>query len=191
MTDSDDAKKWNAIYEKNEFAFYPPCKVLHQNIHLLPKTGSALDLACGTGRNAIALAKQSLDTTAIDVSEVAISKLLNYATTENLKINALASDLNKEPLNYKYDVIVVSHYLNRNIIPNIKSALNENGLIFYQTFIKNKVDDIGPSNPDYLLDQNELLELFKEYEVLLYREEGIVGDIEQGFRNEAMIVVKK
>lgn len=191
MNESADAKKWNAIYEKNEFAFYPPCKVLHQNLHLLPKTGKALDLASGTGRNAITLARHGLETSAIDVSKIAIGKLLDYATEENLKIDAQVIDLNNATINSQYDVIVVSHYLNRKIISNIKSALNENGLLYYQTFIKNKVDDIGPSNPDYLLEQNELLELFKEFDVLFYREEGIVGDTEQGFRNEAMIVAKK
>ena len=51
--------------------------------------------------------------------------------------------------------------------------------------------EMGPSNPNFLLDKNELLHLCKELEILVYREEGTTGCIDQGWRNKAMIVAKK
>jgi tellurite methyltransferase len=41
------------------------------------------------------------------------------------------------------------------------------------------------------LAENELLRLFSELRVLAYREEGRVGNMAEGFRNEAMIVAQK
>jgi tellurite methyltransferase len=64
-------------------------------------------------------------------------------------------------------------------------------LVFYQTFTREKSADCGPSNPAYLLEENELLRLFSGLRILAYREEGNVGDVAQGFRNEAMIVAQK
>lgn len=192
MIDNTDAEKWDARYSKNEFAFFPPCKVLHQNRHLLPLTGSALELASGIGRNAVALARHGLSTIAMDISNVALNKLAEYAVQESLNIKTQACDLNSTQLpQHQFDVIVVSHYLNRDIIADIKSSLKVNGLIFYQTFIKAKTEDIGPGNPEYLLGENELLNLFKDFKLVLYREEGTVGDTHQGFRNEAMLIAQK
>jgi len=49
----------------------------------------------------------------------------------------------------------------------------------------------GPSNDVFRLADNELLRLFGALDVLVYREEGLVGDLETGFRDEAMIVARK
>ena len=53
------------------------------------------------------------------------------------------------------------------------------------------MDDTGPSNPDYRLNVNELLVMFTRLRILLYREEGRIGDITRGFRNEAMLIARK
>ena len=63
--------------------------------------------------------------------------------------------------------------------------------MFYQTFIQDKPADLGPNNPDYLLAENELLQLFSGIRILVYREEGQVGHVTQGFRGEAMLVGQK
>ena len=51
--------------------------------------------------------------------------------------------------------------------------------------------ELGPSNPNFLLNKNELLHLCAGMEVLVYREEGTNGCIAEGWRNKAMIVAKK
>jgi len=74
---------------------------------------------------------------------------------------------------------------------NIIAALKLNGLLFYQTFIKENVTEHGPSSPNYRLGENELLDLFAPLHVLAYQELGCVGDVMQGMRGCAMLVAQK
>ena len=64
-------------------------------------------------------------------------------------------------------------------------------MLFYQTYTRECVDVIGPRRSEYRLAINELLELFAGLRVLVYREEGRVGDLRIGWRNEAMLVAVK
>jgi tellurite methyltransferase len=64
-------------------------------------------------------------------------------------------------------------------------------LLFYQTFTRYAVDAYGPPIPVYRLADQELLSLFRPLYLLVYREEGRVGDITRGWRNEAMLVGQK
>ena len=82
-------------------------------------------------------------------------------------------------------------FLDRALIPHIVAALRPGGLVFYQTFTRSRVSDAGPGNPEFRLAENELLSLFAGLQLLVYREEARVGDLGQGFRDEAMIVARK
>jgi len=90
-----------------------------------------------------------------------------------------------------FDVIVVVRFLDRRLTRHIIEAIRPQGLLYYQTFIRDKVDDTGPTRPDYLLEVNELLELFNALTIRLYREEGGTGDPGRGFRNEAMLIAQR
>ena len=90
-----------------------------------------------------------------------------------------------------FDVIVVAKFLDRQLIKHLRHAIKPNGLIFYQTFIKNRTSKLGPKNPNYQLDGNELLEFFNDWKLIFYREEGKIGNLKSGFRNQAMIIAQK
>jgi tellurite methyltransferase len=47
--------KWDARYRERD-RIPSPALVLSENLHLLPGSGAALDLACGLGENALLLA---------------------------------------------------------------------------------------------------------------------------------------
>lgn len=169
-----------------------PAKVLEENLHLLPATGDALDLACGRGVNALLLAESGLKVQAWDLSEVAIERLQAEAQQRGLAIEAEARDvIASPPQPDRYDVIVVSHFLDRSLAPAIIAALRPGGLLFYQTFSRIAVTDRGPEDPAFRLADNELLELFRSLRVRLYREEGRLGDTSQGWRDIAMLVAEK
>jgi len=181
-------KKWDKRYY-GFLEFPSPAEVLQQNIHLLPKQGKALDLACGLGANALMLASHGLQTSAWDISSVAIEKLNEHACEKGLEIDAQTRDVvARPPETESFDVIVVHRFLERKIFPVLINALKPRGLLFYQTFIKQKVSDIGPSNPGYLLVANELLQLCLPLQILFYREEAQIGDMSQGFRDMSMLV---
>lgn len=182
--------KWDRRYGQSPWP--TPVKVLLDYQHLLPEQGIALDLACGLGANALFLAEQGLRVEAWDLSSVAIERLREKATVLNLDVQPRVRDVTAlEWPRSVYDVIVVSRFLCRPICSLIQAALRPGGMLFYQTFVRNKVAQVGPSNLDYLLVENELLHLFPDLILRTYREEGQQGDILRGWRNEACLVGQK
>lgn len=184
-----DAEKWNAIYQAGGHDRQQPARVLQDHAHLLPAQGQALDLACGTGANALFLAQHGLQTAAWDISEQAIERLESRAADRDLRITTRVCDVtHTPPLPETFDVIVVSYFLERDLMPDIIHALRKNGLLYYQTFIRERISDTGPSNPAYRLAPNELLRLCRDLHLVFYHEEGKTGNTGEGFRDEAMLI---
>jgi hypothetical protein len=73
----------------------------------------------------------------------------------------------------------------------IIDALRLNGLLFYQTFTREKATPTPPHNPDYLLTKNELLTLFAPLSVVFYQENALIGQHQHGLRNEAQFIGQK
>lgn len=182
--------KWDKIYQAAEFS--APADVLTENSFFLPKTGSALDLASGLGANALFLAEQGLDTHAWDISSVALNRLQQKANQNKLKISVKQALIETNCLNKQsFDVIVVSRFLDRSLCNEIIASLKPDGLLFYQTFVRDKITNAGPNNPDFLLARNELLQLFKALTLVAYRENSDIGILQCGERNEAHFVGQK
>jgi hypothetical protein len=98
----------------------------------------------------------------------------------------------QQPLtSQSYDVIVVTHFLERALVSQIVSALRPGGLLFYQTFTRTRLSESGPKKDEWRLADGELLQLFSELRVLVYREEALVGNVQMGLRNEALLVAQK
>lgn len=184
--------KWNHIYSRPDQASYKAVEVLTKNDFLLPTTGIALDLASGLGANAIFLAELGLAVAAWDISLVAIEKLTTYAAQQGLNINACQQKIVANSFTEcSFDVIVVSRFLDRTLSDAIIGALKPDGLLFYQTFTREKISQKPPNNPDYLLGCSELLELFSPLRVIFYRENALIGEQQRGLRNEAQFVGQK
>lgn len=169
--------KWDQRYRE---VSAPPlaCTLLTQQRALLPASGAALDLACGRGGNALLLAAAGLDITAWDLSPVAIEQLRQWAAASRLQVCAEIRDvIAKPPEPDSFDVIVVSYFLERALAPALIAALRPAGLLFYQTFGPERVDDHGPKNPAYRLQQDELLTLFAALETRLYCVTGLRGEV--------------
>lgn len=188
----DIREKWDKKYLEAAEGQGAPVEALQENLHLLPRQGKALELACGLGANALLLSAHGLETCAWDLSAVAIERLMMIARGRGLKLHGEARDVLRDPpLPDSFDVIVVSYFLDRALIPHIQKALRLHGLLFYQTFTRTRVGDAGPQNPDFRLADNELLQLFPAMRILVYREEGRVGDLQRGLRDEAYIIAQK
>jgi SAM-dependent methyltransferase len=181
--------KWDTRYRANP-ALPSPIPVLADNVHLLPHQGTALDLACGLGANALLLARRGLQTTACDASAEAIARLRDASA--QLPLHAQVCDLAQERLpSAGYDVICVGHFLDRELCPAIAAALRPGGLLYYQTFTTETVDGTGPSDGRFRLRPNELLHLFPGLLVRFYREEGLLGDTALGVRGLAQMVAQR
>lgn len=183
---------WEARYRGRSVANATAAAVLLENLHLLPPSGTALDLACGLGANAMLLAGEGLDTFAWDGAATAVAKLTAWARREQLPVHAEVRDVVANPPEAgRFDVISVCRFLERDLTPALVAALRPGGLLFYQTFTRSHVTGHGPFRADYRLGDNELLRLFAPLRVLVYREEGRVGDLARGFRDEAQLVAQK
>ena len=166
-----------------------PCWVLDNYRHLLPSHGSALDLACGLGANALLMAQSGLQTHAWDISQTALQKLSMFARQRQLSINTVQRDVERHPPEqHSFDVIVVSQFLYRPIMSALVAALKPHGLLFYQTFHEKKTCQQGPSRSEFLLKRNELLKLLSPLELVFYREDCDIGHLQQGLRNKSYFI---
>jgi tellurite methyltransferase len=153
-----------------------PAQFLVQNIELLPK-GRLLDVAMGSGRNAVYLAQMGFDVQGVDISPEAVSTTLELAQKADVTIKVQVADLECGYHIEKaaYDVIICFNYLQRSLIPQIKDGLRRGGMVVYETFIIDQAKFGKPKNPDHLLKHNELLDMFRDFRCLRYREGLIKG----------------
>jgi SAM-dependent methyltransferase len=141
--------------------------------------GPALDLACGRGRHALALAAAGAPTLALDRDAGALAALAADARARRLPVACLRADLEGRgalPLAPgRLGVLVVSRYLWRPLVPALAAALAPGGLLLYETFIRDR-EGLGhsPRNPAFLLEPGELPTLFPGLRPLAY-EEGRFG----------------
>jgi len=154
-----------------------PAQFLVDNIDILP-AGRALDVAMGNGRNAIYLARMGFEVEVVDASAERVSEAINTSKRLGVDIKTSVADLedNYSMENSVYDVIICFNYLHRPLIPRIKSGVRSGGMVVYETFIIDHAVLFGkPRNQDFLLKHNKMLDLFRDFRCLRYRE-GIIED---------------
>ena len=125
---------------------------------LITSGGRVLDLACGYGRHAIWLAAQGFQVDAVDCNTQALAGMHEIAN-----INVIVADIERgewPAAEQKYDAIIVSRYLYRPILSTLAQMLNIDGVLIYETFMVGNEHYGKPSNPDYLLLQDELHKLY-------------------------------
>ena len=152
----------------------PPESFLRQIVEAdawqLPR-GRALDVACGKGRNALYLAELGFEVVAMDISAVALDEGRKRAELKQLRIDWRQTDLEAVRLDEAgFDLIVNFNYLQRSLLPQIKRAVKIGGFVICETFLIDQKEIGHPKNPDHLLGHNELLETFRDFRVLYYRE---------------------
>ncbi len=137
---------------------------------LIPKQGRVLDLACGYGRHAIWLAEQGYRVDAINRDTKAVSDLSGLDNVNVLMIDLETSHWPQS--DQRYDGLVVSRYLYRPLLPVLATMLNPGGVLIYETFMVGNERYGKPSNPNYLLRQNELLEIYSPLLKIISFEQG-------------------
>ncbi|OGQ82533.1 MAG: hypothetical protein A3F90_15990 [Deltaproteobacteria bacterium RIFCSPLOWO2_12_FULL_60_19] len=133
--------------------------------------GRALDVATGRGRNACFLAERGFSVDAMDISEVALQEARKTAQARGLPINFIQAELEQAALpGAAYDLIINFNFLERSLIPKMKNALKLGGHVIFETYLVDQRVLGHPRNAAFLLGHNELLELFRDFRVLYYRE---------------------
>tara|TARA_A100001011_G_C14313991_1_gene847024 strand:+ start:2509 stop:3018 length:510 start_codon:yes stop_codon:yes gene_type:complete len=148
------------------------------------KKGIALDLACGKGRHSMFLSSYGYHVLAVDINKENLScfdnKLIEKKTKdiENLKNWPL-----KEK---KFDIIVVTNFLNRTIFPSIIKSINKGGYLIYETFSEGQQNVGKPSNPDYILQRRELITLCFQLNLIAYEEIHTENPINNTFKQRIL-----
>lgn len=123
---------------------------------LIESGSRILDLACGHGRHARFFAAAGHRVLAVDRDETALATL-----TATPGIETMRADLEQRGWPFgtaTFDAIVVTHYLHRPLFPHILAALDGQGVLIYETFAQGNEAYGRPTNPDFLLAPNELLD---------------------------------
>lgn len=124
---------------------------------LIPAGGEVLDLACGSGRHVRLLAGLGHHVEAVDQDPVALAQLSGVKG-----VSVRVADIEHGPwpcAGRRFSGIVVTNYLHRLLLPLIEGALAEGGVLIYETFMLGNERFGRPTNPDFLLRSQELLEM--------------------------------
>jgi SAM-dependent methyltransferase len=132
----------------------------------------ALDVAMGRGRHAIGLALAGFKTFGVDVRLDAVRDATLAAEAAAVRVHVWCADLTQHPLpSARFDLIVVTRYLQRDLFPALRAAVRPGGVVLYETFTTpQRALGRGPASPEHLLEPGELLKSFEGFEVLFYEE---------------------
>ncbi len=175
-----DRARWDARWTGASAGHTPEILQLHGD--LLPRDGDALEIACGLGGGALWLAARGLQTSAWDVSPVALERLAADAEARGLRIDTEARDVvASPPPPDSVDVLLVVRFLDRSLVPALRAAVRPGGLLLVQTFVGERIAR-GPRRPEWRLRAGELETMAGEFEVLVCSE---------GHDEEAMLVARR
>ena len=127
------------------------------------KAGRALDLACGTGRNAIWLASKGWAVTAVDGSPSAIEALAEKA--HGLRVDTHVADLERGEFQIApsgWDLIAICYYLQRDLLEPAKRGVAPGGVLLVIVHIA----EPGEEPTQFRLRPGELETYFTGWEIL-------------------------
>lgn len=131
--------------------------------------GRALDLASGTGRNALWLAEHGWKVTAVDGAATATATVRTRAAERGVMIAAINADLEKggfeiEPSSW--DLIAITYYLQRNLFEPAKQGVVPGGVLISIIHMNEPGEADGP----FRLRPGEHKNYFSGWEILHLRE---------------------
>lgn len=176
-----DRIKWNQRFaSEDSYLGDRPSPFLAQEIErikrLAPGT-TALDIACGEGRNSIYLALQGFRVTALDISDVGIAKGKKRAEEVGAAVDFRRVDLDGYSITEKFDLIINFNFLLRPLISEEVRALTPGGLLVFDTILESP-QLLAGHNPDYLLRHGELRRIFERFDgEILHAEEIVNGEM--------------
>lgn len=141
---------------------------------LLPPNARVLDLACGWGRHAHALARLGHRVTALDRDGAAMAHVAEHWPTDAQPPEALlTADIEQGPwplAEQQFDALVITHYLWRPLWPTLKAALAPNGCYIHETFAHGQGHIGRPVRPEFLLQHGELLHVCQGWRIVAYED---------------------
>ncbi|HEX2178706.1 MAG TPA: class I SAM-dependent methyltransferase [Actinomycetota bacterium] len=148
----------------------PPSSWVVRFADLVPKEGTVLDLACGTGRHTRFFLERGHPVVAVDRDLRGIEDLRQAPGLEARELDL--EDGSRFPLaGRRFDAVVVANYLFRPILPDLVAAVANGGALIYETFALGNEKLGNPTNPEFLLNRGELLDVARpQLEIVAYED---------------------
>jgi SAM-dependent methyltransferase len=156
---------WEKMYSAGERGDEDLPTALLVEIARRLKPGSAIDLACGAGRNAIYLAELGWTVAAVDGSTSAIEMVQQRSQARDIRIHTAVADLTAPAFHLEpnaFDLIVIAYYLQRDLFPKAKLAARPGGVVLAIAHIP----DPGDKWTAKRAKPGELHEIFADWEIL-------------------------
>ncbi len=164
-----DLAGWEQRYRaQDEASESSPHLLVVEAVSPLPP-GRALDIACGTGRNALWLAEHGWSVTAVDGSATAIEILRGRAVGAGVTIDAQVADLEDSSFTIapgRYDLIAMCYYFQRNLIEQCRQGLVPGGVMVVLALLI----EPGKEHSTFRLQPGDLRGYFADWGILHYRE---------------------
>lgn len=173
---------WDERFRERSYPVDPdPAPVLRQYVEAFPD-GRALDIATGTGRNAVFLAEEGYTVDGLDKSREGLK--IARENAQKRGVNQRCNWIHADAFEYvypegTYDVITIRSFQIMERLADIKAALAPGGVLYYQPHLRTAGPlDYGPPDRNRV-SANELLRGCLDLTVLHYRE---LQDGEAGHR---------
>jgi SAM-dependent methyltransferase len=165
---------WDERFERGQYPQDPePSRLLRRYVASCPD-GRALDVAAGTGRNAVFLAERGYRVDALDSSRSGLEITRERATERGVgdRLACIQADVPSHAFPTDvYDLITVSFYRAVDRFPDLKEALTDGGILFVEHHLRTTdAVESGPSGDRYRFGSNELLRAMLDLTVLCYEE---------------------
>jgi SAM-dependent methyltransferase len=163
----DDRQHWDARYAEGGMAppgDHGPPPGLTAAAHLIPTTGSALDVACGRGRTAVWLAQRGMDVFAVDVSPVAIDLARELAILSGVaeRCRFEVFDLDQGlPESPRVDLVLCHLFRDPRLDQLMMDRLKPGGIVVIAV-----LSEVGVGPGPFRVRQGELVEAFDAIEIL-------------------------
>jgi SAM-dependent methyltransferase len=194
---SADFVHWEKRYDAPEYLYgTEPNAFLKAQAGRLPKTGKALAVADGEGRNGVWLAEQGLDVLSVDFSPRAQAKAKALAARRGVAVRFIQADVTAwDWPEAEFDVVAVIFIQfsappeRQRIFAGIRQALKPGGLLLLQGY---RVEQIayntgGPSEIENLYTEAMLREEFGSFGKLDIKVHDSV--VSEGSRHSGMAAV--
>lgn len=201
MTTSDNF--WHKKFDQESY-FYgtQPNDFLRLHAHHIPTGGRVLSIGEGEGRNAVYLAEQGYEVTALDAAQSGLDKVKKLADQRGVQVKTQLVDLEDyvfEPAQWEGIVSIFCHLpalLRQHVHAQIGQSLNTNGVFLLEAYRPKQLEfkTGAPSHAALLYEaailQEELsglhFELLQEIERSIYE-----GDGHQGMSAVVQVLARK
>lgn len=175
----DAAAMWNQRYAGDELLFgEAPNDYLRAQAPRLPRSGRALCVADGEGRNSVWLAQQGLQVDAFDIAERGVAKARALARRHGVVVDFAVAD--GDALAWPeavYDLVAAIFIqfadpaMRQRLFANMLRALRPGGLLVLQGYTPRQLQyrSGGPQRIDHLYTEEMLREAFAAAEIVELR----------------------